>query len=135
MQTWLFRIAANKAKDHRDKMFAAKRGGGERPLPILEENPETGAMIDPPTGALGPDGRLLASEEMELLYAALREIGEPCREIIELRYFGEMAYEEIGEALEMNPKTVGSRLSKCLDKLEELARVRMKRESSPPFPV
>src|SRR5262245_32514182 len=28
-QTWVFRIAANKARDHRAKQQAAKRGGGQ----------------------------------------------------------------------------------------------------------
>src|SRR5256714_12847933 len=27
-QTWLFRIAANKARDYRERLHAAKRGGG-----------------------------------------------------------------------------------------------------------
>src|SRR2546427_12268656 len=33
-QTWLFRIAANKARDYREKQHAAKRGGGQRPLSV-----------------------------------------------------------------------------------------------------
>src|SRR5687768_3991130 len=32
-QTWLFRIAANKARDYRQHQRAAKRGGGRRPIP------------------------------------------------------------------------------------------------------
>lgn len=66
-----------------------------------------------------------------MLYAALEQLGDPCREIIELRYFGDMSYEEIAAALQLNSKTVGSRLSKCLDKLEQLAAVRLKRETLP----
>src|ERR1043166_2867075 len=31
-QTWLFRIAANKARDYRDRRLAAKRGGGQTPV-------------------------------------------------------------------------------------------------------
>jgi len=31
-QTWLFRIAANKARDYREKRIAAKRGGGQIPV-------------------------------------------------------------------------------------------------------
>ena len=30
-QTWLFRIAANKARDYRERQHAAKRGGGQAP--------------------------------------------------------------------------------------------------------
>src|ERR1039457_6572209 len=41
-QTWLFRIAANKARDFREKRIAAKRGGGQTPISLQAENPETG---------------------------------------------------------------------------------------------
>jgi len=37
---------------------------------------------------------------------ALDQLGEPCREIIELRYFGDLSYEEISNALQLNVKTV-----------------------------
>ena len=47
-------------------------------------------------------------------------LGQPCREIIELRYFGDLSYDEISRSLNLNPKTVSSRLSKCLDRLEAI---------------
>ena len=134
-QTWLFRIAANKARDYRERQVAAKRGGGERPLSLHAENPETGLTIDPPSAAPGPDGVLLRSEQAVLLHEALAQLSEPCREIIELRYFGDLSYEELSSELELNPKTVSSRLSKCLDRLEEIARKLFSRESFTTAPV
>ena len=62
------------------------------------------------------------------------EVGEPCREIIELRYFGDLSYEELSAELELNPKTVSSRLSKCLDKLEALLEAKKSREKTGVFP-
>ena len=62
------------------------------------------------------------SEQVALVHQALDQLGEPCREIIDLRYFGDLSYDEISHALDLNPKTVSSRLSKCLDRLEEIAR-------------
>ena len=134
-QTWLFRIAANKAKDFIEKQRAQKRGGGETPLSLDAENPETGLKLDPPSNGTAPDDAILRREKYSALHAALAEIGEPCRETIELRYFGDLSYEEIAAALEMNSKTVSSRLSKCLDKLEEILQRTMKRETSAPFSV
>jgi RNA polymerase sigma-70 factor (ECF subfamily) len=129
-QTWLFRIAANKAGDFRERRRAAKRGGGAAMLSLNAEDPETGLALDAPTPAPGPDGVLLSAERMALLRQALDALGEPCREIIELRYFGDLAYEEIAEALKLNVKTVSSRLSKCLGRLEEVARGLFGREHS-----
>lgn len=121
-QTWLFRIAANKARDYRERQVTAKRGGGQTPLSLHAENPETGLTIDPPSAAPGPDGLLLRGEQAALLQEALGQLGEPCREIIELRYFADLSYEEISAELKLNPKTVSSRLSKCLDRLEAIAK-------------
>ena len=52
----------------------------------------------------------------------------PCQEILELRYFADLSYEEIAASLALNPKTVSSRLSKCLDKLETVTRSLLARE-------
>ena len=37
-QTWLFRIAANRARDYRQRQRASKRGGGRAPLSLHAEN-------------------------------------------------------------------------------------------------
>ena len=121
-QTWVFRIAANKARDYRQRRQAAKRGGGQTTVSLNAENPETGLTIDPPATVPGPDAAMMNTERMALLHEALEQLGEPCREIIELRYFGDLSYDELSRSLDLNPKTVSSRLSKCLDRLENITR-------------
>lgn len=133
-QTWLFRIAANKARDYRERGRAAKRGSGQNPVSLQAKDPETGLAIDPPGTAPGPDDVLINAEQAALVQRAVEQIEEPCREIIQLRYFGDLSYEEISHALKLNPKTVSSRLSKCLDRLEGVLRQRFARGSSPAFP-
>ena len=134
-QTWLFRIAANRARDYRQKQHAAKRGGGQVTLSIHNEDPETGFSIDPPSQAPGPDLALLNGERISLVGQALEQVGEPCQEIIELRYFADLSYEEISKALNLNVKTVSSRLSKCLGRLEGIARQIFSRENPTPTSV
>jgi len=65
---------------------------------------------------------LQIAETSRLVRESLDGLGEPCREIIELRYFGELSYDEIASELRLNPKTVSSRLSKCLDRLLVIAK-------------
>ena len=122
-QTWLFRIAAIKAHDYLQKQRAAKRGGGQKTLSLdAPLNGESdGFTLDPPSAAPGPDRALVHAEDAGLITRALEELGGPCREVIELRYFADLSYEEISAELNLNPKTVSSRLSKCLDKLEGFA--------------
>ena len=134
-QTWLYRIAANKTRDYIEKQRAAKRGGGEVPLSLQAENPESGLKLDPPSNLPGPDGLLMNAERMALVHTALERLDQPCREVIELKYFGDLSYDEIGRELNLNPKTVSSRLSKCLDKLEQIARPIFQREKLSSFTV
>jgi RNA polymerase sigma-70 factor, ECF subfamily len=133
-QTWLFRIATNKARDYRDKRIAAKRGGGQTTISLSAENPETGLTPDPPDQLPAPDEYLMNGEQLALMRAALDQLSGPCREIVELRYFGDLSYEELSATLDLNVKTVSSRLSKCLDQLEEIARKIFSRENPDVFP-
>lgn len=133
-QTWLFRIAANKARDFRERRNAAKRGSGHAPISLQAEDPETGLTLDPPAELPSPDELLMTAEKMALVRQALDQLGEPCQEIIELRYFADLSYEALSRTLKLNPKTVSSRLSKCLDRLEGLARKVFSREKSGLFP-
>src|SRR5262245_15081065 len=133
-QTWLFRIAANKARDYRQHRHAAKRGGGQSTIPLDTapmDDAEGTFTIDPPSSSPGPDLSLINAERISLVGHALEELGGPCQEIIELRYFADLSYEEIAASLELNPKTVSSRLSKCLDKLEAVTRGLLAREEAP----
>ena len=129
-QTWLFRIAVNRARDYRQRQHAAKRGGGQITLSLHHDDPEKGPVIDPPSGQPAPDLALLNAEEISLVGQALEQLGGPCQEIIELRYFADLSYEEISTSLALNPKTVSSRLSKCLDKLEAVTRALLARETT-----
>jgi RNA polymerase sigma-70 factor (ECF subfamily) len=121
-QTWLFRIATNKARDYRERRRAAKRGGGQTTISLDAEDPENGLSLDPPTTAPGPDAQMMTGEQVAQIHRALDQLEEPCREIIELRYFADLSYDEISRSLDLNPKTVSSRLSKCLDRLEIIVR-------------
>src|SRR5579862_9568555 len=118
LQTWIFRVATNKTRDFVERQHAAKRGGGRAPISLQAPHNEQGLVLDPPSPAASPDAQLLQDEELTLVRCALARLGEPCRQIIELRYFGDLSYQEIAATLRLNPKTVSSRLSKCLDRLE-----------------
>jgi RNA polymerase sigma-70 factor, ECF subfamily len=134
IQTWVFRIAANKARDYRQRQHAAKRGGGQTPVSLQAEAPESGLTLDPPSTTPAPDIALMSAEQAALVHQALDQLGELCREIIDLRYFGDLSYDEISRSLALNPKTVSSRLSKCLDQLEGIARKIFVRGKTAAFP-
>src|SRR5215471_4876685 len=121
-QTWLLRIAANKAMDYREKTRAAKRGGNAVHISMDARHTDNERPIDLPSGNPGPDALLQIAETSRLVRESLDRLGEPCQEIIELRYFGDLSYDQIAAELRLNPKTVSSRLSKCLDRLLNIAK-------------
>ena len=133
-QTWLFRIAANKAHDYLERQRAAKRGGGQVPISLQAEDAD-GLTLDPPGHTPPPDLALINAENASLVGEALEQLNRPCREVIELRYFADLSYDEIADTLQMNPKTVSSRLSKCLDRLEAIAAKLFLREKNKSLPV
>jgi RNA polymerase sigma-70 factor, ECF subfamily len=120
LQTWIFRIAANKARDYRERQQASKRGGGQATISLQQEMGEDGAPLQVPSSLPTPDAQVSQAEEAGRVGLAVERLEEPCREIVQLRYFADLSYEEIAEELKLNPKTVSSRLSKCLDRLEKI---------------
>lgn len=138
LQTWLFQIAANKARDYREKRQAAKRGGGATQISLdapLDENGDATRHLEIPHGAPTPDEVVVMDERLASVREALHEMEQPCREIIELRFFGDLSAEEIGKLLGLNPKTVSSRLSRCVERLGGILKARFRREGEPRVPV
>ena len=106
------------------------RGGGAAHLSLHTDNQSEQPPLDPPSPGLGPDMLLQNAETFTLVRQTLDRLDAPCREIIELRYYGDLSYAEIASDLRLNPKTVSSRLSKCLDRLGVIARQIFPRERS-----
>src|SRR5271156_462621 len=55
LQTWIFRIAANKARDYRERQQAAKRGGGQPVMSLQQENGEDSLPLQVPSSQPTPD--------------------------------------------------------------------------------
>jgi RNA polymerase sigma-70 factor, ECF subfamily len=121
-QTWLLRIAANKAMDFREKTRAAKRGGNAIHISLDGAGDNDRGAANVPSRSAAPDSILQTAEICRLVRQSLDQVGEACREIIELRYYGDLSYAEIAAELRLNAKTVSSRLSKCLDRLQTIAK-------------
>jgi RNA polymerase sigma-70 factor (ECF subfamily) len=135
LQTWIFRIAANKARDYRERQQASKRGGGQSVVSLQQENGEDNLPLQVPSSQPAPDALLMRAERADDIGLALERMEEPCREVIQLRYFADLSYDEIAQELGMNPKTVSSRLSKCLDRLEKIVVELFGGKKTAPFSV
>ena len=65
----------------------------------------------------GADERLAALDDALTVRAGLDAVGEPCREILDRFFCQDESYKVIGDALELPPGTIASRISRCLTKL------------------
>ncbi len=72
--------------------------------------------------SLDPYREMIQTERRQALRAALKQLQETCRIAISLFYTHHLSYQEISEQLKISVNTVGSRLSKCLDKLHKILR-------------
>lgn len=111
---WLYRIAINASIDR-------YRRGDKKKTSSLEEMVES---QDQASATLRSDhtpmDRLRNGERRRLLEEAVRRLPERQREVVSLRYFGEMQLEEIAHALSCPLGTVKSNLHKAVLSLKEM---------------
>ncbi|MBK9128106.1 MAG: RNA polymerase sigma factor [Phycisphaerales bacterium] len=118
-EAWLFRIAANLARDRARKH--ARRGEAS-PLAAGREDEDCpgGAVPEAPTG--DPWAALERDESVRALAAALQELPAPDREVLLLRHYGELSFKEIAEYLEIPLGTALARAHRALLKLKAKMR-------------
>ena len=106
-KAWLFRIATNKANDHwrsRGREKAAKEG---LKLVIDDELPHAGH-------------RLEGTEQEQKLRRAIELLPEPQRQVLLLRYYGNMKFIDIAKTLGCPLNTALGRMHKATIKLRQL---------------
>lgn len=64
-----------------------------------------------------PEDQLERSEQLEILKRAFTNIGEKCRELLQLRYLEELPFKEIATLLGANKKSLAVQAGRCLDEL------------------
>lgn len=108
--SWMYRIVVNECLN-------LKRG--RRPSEPLGTAIEAGSRPDP----------VEAAELHDRIQAALVALTEDYREVIVLRYFAELSYQEISDAIDVPEKTVKSRLFSARQRLAELLGDEERRKS------
>lgn len=112
-RTWLYRIALNQARNRwrwwkrrrRDRTVSLDApAGGDYDAPLADSIPAREGE--------DPEQQALARERERALFAALRSLARPYREVVLLRDIEGLSYEDVALALEINVGTVKSRLSR-----------------------
>lgn len=113
--TWLFRIAGNAAIDH-----LRKRRPRTVPLEIPDAESRSGvSAIEHESLDLDPYGELRNVQRGEAISRAIAELPPEFRELITLRHFGGLSYEEIARVKNMPLGTVKNKLFRARVVLKE----------------
>ena len=64
-----------------------------------------------------PDDELAEIDEALMVHEAMKQLPEHCAEILDRFFARDESYKAIGEALDLPPGTIASRISRCLRKL------------------
>lgn len=115
--TWLFRVAQNAAIDKirkRRLQFVSM----DRPLASSDEQ----RTWEFPSGERGPYGELRNVERGAAIQEAIERLPWEYRELIVLRHYGELSYDEIATLKEMPLGTVKNKLFRGRQMLKESLR-------------
>lgn len=109
--TWLYRLTSNAAIDQlrrsRRQREEASLDAGDLPL-------------DVPDGQPGPQEAAESTELQKAVADGLRQLSEDHRQILLMREYQELSYDEIAQALEVDLGTVKSRISRARRALRKI---------------
>jgi RNA polymerase sigma-70 factor, ECF subfamily len=104
--SWIYRIAVN------ESLNLLRRNGREE---ALDEDVDL-----PGSESAEPERQASAAQVATRIRSALMTMSPNDRVVLTLRHFSECSYEEIGQILDLDPKTVKSRLFEARQRLREL---------------
>ena len=115
--TWLYAICRNCCYDYiKQRTRRIKRN-----VSLSEyENDDDGVAVEIPDTSSQPDIILERNQAIELITQAVASLPEKHREIIVLRDFEDLSYEQIAAVLDISEGTVKSRLNRARVKLQAL---------------
>lgn len=107
MEAWIFRIANNLAIDY---LRTLKR----RPLPVsLDEHSDAVDSHD-------PEGMSVRQSEIDELHQAMQYLSEAQRQVLSLRFAGEMTSEQVAAIMSKSPGAIRQMQSDAIKKLRQL---------------
>lgn len=115
--TWLYRIAVSRCRNKRRRKWLPTFS-----ISLLKQEGVTDEH------AAAPDEVVELSELQREVWAALSQLSPKLRETAVLRYYHGLRYKEIGEILDISPKTAESRMRLAHKQLREIIPIEMERE-------
>lgn len=119
---WVHSIAVHQVSDARDRIRAAKRGGGRKPLPWPDGDSDPAAAILFYLARNSKSPRSVAGdrEYLSMVRKALSELDATQQEVVRLRYMEQLPHAEIGARLGRTENAVKMICLRAVRKLREV---------------
>lgn len=121
--TWLFRIAANNCIDFLRKNKRIQIVDGL----TNEDNEYTDYPSNIPSSGLTPDEKVIEKQKIQLMREVVERLKPHYRQLVEMRYFSELSYEEIATRLDLPLGTVKAQLFRARDLLYQILKDKQER--------
>lgn len=117
--TWLFRIATNNCIDFIRKQKKAQTYSLDS---AYTDDDGNDMHIDVKSKALNPEEFLVKGQRIDELRKVVAELKPKYRQLVEMRYFQELSYEEIAEELDIPLGTVKAQLFRARELLQQVLK-------------
>ena len=111
--TWLYRIAANAAKNH--LVAKGRRPGADATIEDAEGFDESGLLSE----SASPEALAMGSELAEVVESAMNELPDELRAALMLREFEGLSYDDIADVLGCPVGTVRSRIFRAREAIDQ----------------
>ena len=117
--TWLFRIATNHCIDfiRKKRIVTTSIDGG-----IRSDDREDSYEFQLPDRGLNPQEHVIRQQKIDLMRSIVRNLPEKYQQLVKLRYFKELSYEEISEELSLPLGTVKAQLHRSRELLYKVLK-------------
>lgn len=116
--TWLFKIATNNCIDFirkkRKQTFSIDKG--------IEGDEGEEIMLEVKSEAAGPEEKMMHKQKVEAMRDVVEKLKPRYRNLVELRYFKELSYEEIADELKLPLGTVKAQLFRAREFLFQIMK-------------
>ena len=117
--TWLYRIAANAAKNH--LVAKGRRPGADATIEDAEGFDEGGLLSE----SASPEALAMGEELAEVVESALNELPDELKAALMLREFDGLSYDDIADVLGCPVGTVRSRIFRAREAIDQRVRVQI----------
>jgi RNA polymerase sigma-70 factor (ECF subfamily) len=119
LRGWLTQILINRCRDVRDEHLVSAKRDAHRDVPLVADGSAIGPADVLTVDTLTPSGHAVVDEEVAQVLSALNALPEDCRQIVWLRNWQGLSFEEIGRQTGRTAEAARKVFARSIQKLAE----------------